>query len=415
MIDNRRVDGPAERTEGRPSPRTGGRSPREGFALPMAILVIAFLTVTIAAAYAATSSELATNTAQRGESRAYMIAQAGMEHFMARRNESGFCTQCELAAPPATTYESTTVQLPGGYSYVVAQRVRTADANRPAIYLLRSRGFDTTRVALGSKIGNYAERQVAQLVYWNVNQVNVLSGWTSATGLTKQGQAGAVSGVDECGAKSAVAGIAVPAGTYSSSGGYEPEGSPSVSYLGTTQSQLQAAVKIDWNGIVNGNRIQPDYTFANQAAADLAWPALKVRWATQTTFYPVIRVNGDFTINTLNANGGGRGTLIVLGDLDLNGAQLWDGIILVGGKMTSNGDGTVSGATESGLNALLTSTEFQAAQTKSSSSLDNPPERSVANGTKSFQYNSCEVAKAAGGLASYSVYPNAWMDNFVTY
>jgi len=25
------------------------------------------------------------------------------------------------------------------------------------------------------------------------------------------------------------------------------------------------------------------------------------------------------------------------------------------------------------------------------------------------------VAKAASGLASYSVYPNAWMDNFVTY
>ena len=48
------------------------RSPRErrGFALPMAILIIAFLTVTIAAAYTATSSELTTNMAQRGESKA---------------------------------------------------------------------------------------------------------------------------------------------------------------------------------------------------------------------------------------------------------------------------------------------------------------------------------------------------------
>ena len=33
----------------------------------MAILIIAFLTVTIAAAYSATSSELTTNMAQRGE------------------------------------------------------------------------------------------------------------------------------------------------------------------------------------------------------------------------------------------------------------------------------------------------------------------------------------------------------------
>ena len=44
----------------------------------------------------------------------------------------------------------------------------------------------------------------------------------------------------------------------------------------------------------------------------------------------------------------------------------------------------------------------------------NPP-NAVANGTKTYQYDSCEVSKAAGGLASYSVFPNAWMDNFVTY
>ena len=54
---------------------------RRGFALPMAILVIAFLTVSIAAAYTATSSELTTNMAQRGESKAYMVAQAGLENF----------------------------------------------------------------------------------------------------------------------------------------------------------------------------------------------------------------------------------------------------------------------------------------------------------------------------------------------
>src|SRR6476661_1560641 len=47
----------------------------------MAILIIAFLTVTISAAYTATSSELTTNMAQRGESKSYMIAQAGLENF----------------------------------------------------------------------------------------------------------------------------------------------------------------------------------------------------------------------------------------------------------------------------------------------------------------------------------------------
>jgi hypothetical protein len=407
-------------TETTPAP--AGRR-REGFALPMAILVIAFLTVTIAAAYAATSSELVTNNAQRGESRAYMLAQAGLENFMARRNEvvNGvlFCAQC--GAPPTTTYESTTVTLPGGYAQVVAQQVRTANNTRPAIYLMRSRGVDTSNVVNGLSMksgmngtGVQGERTVAQMVYWNVNQVNVLSGWTSATGLTKKGTAGAVSGVDACGVKGTVAGIAVPAGTYvNAGGGFDPEGSPPISYLGTTQTALQTAVKVDWDGIINGNRIQPDYVFANNTDFLAAWPAFTTHWAADPNWYPVIRVNGNAQLKNLSS--GGRGTLIVLGDLDMEGDDVWDGIVLVGGVLTSNGNGTISGATESGLNALLTNVQITAANNTYNAGITNTPGPSIANGTKAFQYNSCDVAKAAGGLASYSVYPNAWMDNIVTY
>ena len=139
---------------------------RRGFALPMAILIIAFLTVTISAAYTATSSELTTNMAQRGESKSYMIAQAALENFMARRNENGFCPMCTTVnvlqpPPPMATYESTTVTLPTGYAYVVAQRLRVASDKRPAIYLLRSRGIDTASKAItGSSLGSRAERTV---------------------------------------------------------------------------------------------------------------------------------------------------------------------------------------------------------------------------------------------------------------
>ena len=384
------------------------RTPRKGFALPMAILVIAFLTVTIAAAYAATSSELTTNTAQRGESRAYMIAQAGLENFMARRNENGFCALC--GNPPATTYESTTVLLPGGYAQVVAQQVRTGSFTRPAIYLLRSRGVDTIGIVSGSSISSRAERVVAQLVYWNVNQVNVLSGWTATNGLDKQGSSGTISGVDGClavngGGKPTVAGIAVPNGDYSVSGNFTPAGTPPIQYLGT-QAQTNASVKVDWAGIMDGNRIQPDYTFASSAAANAAWPSIDF-----TNKYPVIRVNGDLSMPST----GGQGTLIVMGNLTMSGNNLWRGILLVGGQMTSNGNGTMSGATMSGLNTLLTPTELAKANTISSTTLVANPPNALANGTKTFEYNSCEVARAAGGLASYSVYPNAWMDNFVTY
>ena len=119
----------------------------------------------------------------------------------------------------------------------------------------------------------------------------------------------------------------------------------------------------------------------------------------------------DFTLPA----SGGQGTLIVMGNLTISGNNMWKGILLVGGQMTSNGNGTMSGATMSGLNTLLTSGQLITANSISSSPLVANPPNATANGTKTFQYNSCEVSKAAGGLASYSVYSNAWMDNFVTY
>ncbi len=409
-------------SDGTPEPRT--RSERKGFALPMTILVIAFLTVTIAAAYSATSSEITTNSAQRGESRAYMIAQAGMESFLARRNENGFCpttprtgqTTAPCGFPPKVVTESTTVTLPGGYAEITLRRVRVATNTRPAIYLMRSRGVDTSRTSIASSSASLirGERTVAQLVYWNVNQVQVLSGWTSASGLNKTGSSGTISGVDNnngtssnCpGTQPTVAGIAVPTGDYSSTGNFTPQGNPPVQMLGT-QAQTNASIKIDWDGIVNGSRIQPDYAFTSSTQANSQWPTIP------GSSYPVIRVDGDLNLSSTNS---GHGTLIVTGNLTLNGNNQWQGIVLVGGQMVSNGNQTLLGAVISGLNWLLTNAQRDSAQALAPGSvISNTPASALANGTKTFQYDSCEVAKAASGVASYSVYPNAWMDNFVTY
>ena len=400
------------------APRHTART-RKGFALPMAILVIAFLTVTLAAAYAATSAERTTNESQRTESKAYMIAQAGLENFMARRNEPNFCKVCGL--PPATTFESTKVVLKAGLAYVSARQLRAGDLTKPAIYLLSSRGIDTSSQSIKGRdklkdSTQWAERTVAQLVYWNVNQVNVLSGWTATNGLNKQGSSGTISGVDAnpgtsvaCPAKHPdVAGIAIPSGDYSVNGNFTPEGNPPVKYLGT-QEETNAAVKIDWSGIVNGNRIQPDFFFPSGAAATAGWPTGSMSGSN----YPVIRVNGDFTL----PSSGGQGTLIVMGNLSISGNNMWRGILLVGGTMASNGNGTMMGATMSGLNTLLNPAQIDSARAiaAAGTTITSDPADAIANGTKTYQYDSCEVAKAAGGLASYSVFPNAWMDNFVTY
>jgi choice-of-anchor A domain-containing protein len=127
----------------------------------------------------------------------------------------------------------------------------------------------------------------------------------------------------------------------------------------------------------------------------------------------VIRVNGDFTL----PSSGGQGTLIVMGNLTISGNNMWHGILLVGGQLTSNGNGTMMGATMSGLNTIFTPAQRDSAQALAAAgtTISTNPANATANGTKTYQYDSCEVSKAAGGLASYSVFPNAWMDNFVTY
>ena len=68
--------------------------------------------------------------------------------------------------------------------------------------------------------------------------------------------------------------------------------------------------------------------------------------------------------------------------------------------MWLNGNNTVEGAVVSGLNIELGQLL---------------PQGSVGNGTKTFQYNSCNVAKAMAKQSQLVGYTNAWVDNWPTY
>ena len=70
--------------------------------MPMAIFVIAVLTAALAAGFSGTTTEITTNTAVRGQNRAYQFAEAGLEQFMVRRGESGWCTNCVAILSPPT-------------------------------------------------------------------------------------------------------------------------------------------------------------------------------------------------------------------------------------------------------------------------------------------------------------------------
>jgi hypothetical protein len=157
------------------------------------------------------------------------------------------------------------------------------------------------------------------------------------------------------------------------------------------------SVEIDWNGIVNGNMITPTITIPPGAFPP--WSA----FVADSTYYPIIRINyTDYSIPN-----SGQGMIIATGNISINGSLTWHGVLLVGGNITSNGnngggggDSVMAGATVSGLNVKLGIPV---------------PTPSTTNGTKSYQYDSCEVAKATTTMGALVTLRNTWVDNWVEY
>ena len=365
---------------------------KRGFALPMALLVMVVLTAGIAAGFNATSAETFTNAAHRGDTRAYNIAQAGLEQFLARRNEAGFCSNC-LADPAAATADSewTRVSLTGGYADIKSVLVRkwTSDT-LPAIFMIRSVGTDTMVRVSGASNTVYATRAVGIYAAWTTAVVDVQGAWFALSGLTKNGSSGLISGVDQCsaangGGKATVAGAVVPTGQFSGQTG-PFQGTPPIDQT-KTFAQVKASVKLDWAGIIAGS-ITPDFTVPQQS-----FPAASY-FTSNPNAWPIIRIH----TNNFALPAAGRGMIIADSNFSISGSNMWDGIVLIGGALTSNGNNTTAGATLSGLNYLL-------GGTPGGSSDD-----SDANGTKTYVYNSCNVEKASQGLRTYKAFTNTWID-----
>jgi Tfp pilus assembly protein PilV len=368
---------------------------KRGFALPMALLVMVVLTAGIAAGFSATSAEVVTNQAHRGDTRAYNLAQAGLEQFLARRNEAGFCTSCVADPSVATTaHETTTIQLTGGHATIDAVQVRRwiSDPNQPAIWFITSTGYDETTKLSGSTSSVLPMRAVGVYALWSKTVVNVQGAWFALSGLHKNGSSGRIDGTDNCaaadgGGAATVAGASVPSGGQFSGNTSAFVGSPPIDTT-KTFAQLKANAKIDWAGILAGS-IPADFDVPTQSFPSSSW------FSNHPDEWPVIRVH----TSGYSLPNAGRGMIIADGDFTISGSNMWDGVVLIGGALTSNGNNTTSGATLSGLNYLL-------GGTPGASSDD-----SDANGQKTYVYNSCNVAKASSGLRTYKAVTNTWVDN----
>lgn len=353
-------------------------SQRKGFALPSAILVVGILSISIAAGFTLVNAERKGVDDQKAQVSAFVLAEQGLQTFFIKRDSLGF-----TSTPPAVSEGPVRIYLKGGYADVQLNRVRPPTGSLAGLYVVRSKGTQTQGAIGGTPAG---VRTVAQYAAWEPADMSVLAGWTAISGIKKNGNSGSFLGVDACGDSAAIAGIAVPMVP----GFNQPNTTDSLEYLEETVNESARLVEIDWAGILAGSALTPNYIVPPDAIPSFA----------DTTFYPVIFMNGEGTVGSSALNNG-RGMLIVRGNLDTgSGATFnWKGIVLVGGDITGNGNNYIQGAIISALNAKLGQTV----------------PINVVNGTKQYQYNSCEVAKALMGLGALVPLPNTWVDNWVEY
>jgi hypothetical protein len=238
-----------------------------------------------------------------------------------------------------------------------------------------------------------AERTVAQYATWSSASVTIGAAWTALTGFHRNGSSGVISGIDQCGVEPEVAGMATaspPGYTQSGGGRSHLRGSPPLRSLGS-YDEAAASIPWDWADIVEGGALLPDITIPGDR-----WPD-----SFSSEDWPIILVNGDLSLPS-----SGHGLLVVTGSLRMNGRVDWAGLVLVGDRVTGNGNNGIQGAVFSGLNVLL-----------GEPSILGPTigTNSVGNGTKRIHYNSCAISLALEGLGGLVAIPNTWSDNWAMY
>jgi len=377
-------------------------------ALPMVIVVLLVLSASLAGGFMLARGERALDDAGKSAVLAQTYAETGLQRVISDRGGLG------LTGMPGAS-DSTRVTFSGGYYDVTTTRLRTAVGTTvPGLYFMRSHAVITRTGVAG---GPSAEFTVTRLALWTSGTMTVQSALTGVNGTNKAGAAGTISGVDQCpvssgGSGTTIAAVAVPTTASDGGPGFDGStaplvGSPLVQTLAATPTAAAAAVPIDWANVSSGASITADFTVNYQGNGISGSPNFpNDAWFTANpNTWPVIRVaNGppnsgnEFVLGSF-----GRGILIVQDDIRLNGnTSGWDGIILIGGRLRTNGSNRVQGATVSGLNTQLGFT---------------PDANDVndMNGTKQFLYDSCNVKSATSAMGKLRVYKSTWSTTYKTY
>lgn len=348
------------------------RTGEGGFALVAALLVLVGLTALATAGFLRSGTDHRVTQNHRATVNAFYVAEAGLWTFISRHRGPPTDTVVYSFSQGTATVHATPINAPN-------------ETGR--VYLVTSRG------AHQPPEGGQAVRTVSAATVSNLLTLHVPGALTSGIGIQKNGDAGALNGFDDAtsadcplGGLEDRAGVVVPPDGYQQSGGDPvPEGDPDI-YDEEDGITLLENTGIDWDGIVNGGILEPDYTVPPDG-----WPDFG---ALPDDEWPVIYV--DEALLEVSPDHSGRGTLIARHDLRMNGNFQWDGLILTGGAILSDGNQTVKGGAVSGLNLLLG---------------ESPTSTSLGNGNKTFRYNSCHAFEAMSRLATLAAQPGSWFES----
>jgi hypothetical protein len=371
-------------------------SDRRGVALLTTMLLVILLLVAVVGAFTRTSGEFRTANDQASQVDALALAQSGLDRYLV--------AQTSL---PGTLPDSQIFAMTGGRAVVTLRAVRLSANDSTFVLISRGENTSTNRYAANTAT---ATRTVAQLLRRSSGSFETEAGFVALSGFEKNGNSGSLSGVDACttSPQPSIPGIAVPSDPDNPSVPWydghtgpidgNPDNTPVSIGTPGTGGTAKDVVDIDWAGIVDQTSITPNFYQKTTSPASGAWPSSA---EISGNNWPIVMVTGDKTIGNGDVPaGGGQGILIVTGNLTFNGSAKWNGIVLVGGTITSNGNQTVTGAIITGLNIKLGI---------------EVPVNTLGNGTKLFQYDSCDVSKAMTPFAGWQRMGNATVDNWPSY
>lgn len=342
------------------------------------LVVLVGLTVLGAAGLTMTTVEIRHSENVEASTEAFYAADAGLQQYMG--------SSVDGSAPDTFTV--------GSSSVVVTPTLVSNLLGGQSMYSVRSVATHTAGAGVST---SRAVRALGIYVPATSGNLTVNAALASGAGLLKNGGSGIISGNDAADAGdlacpdspgAAVAGIAVPPGGYTQSGGeLVPEGDPNIDESAEDGHSLLEGTGIDWESVSQGG--DATYTVPPDS-----WPDFD---AIPEDEWPVVYVDGDLTVSPDET---GRGTIIVTGNLEMEGSFEWDGVLLIGGYMSSNGYQTIEGAVVTGLNILLG---------------ESVPASDIGNGNKNFLYNSCWLKRASeswdGSVsAGLALVPGSWLE-----